>query len=112
MPDTRGGVAVTIDGADYTMRLGFAAAIKLEKKVGPLVKLAERMSRAEVSIEDVVHVLHAGIGGGLTVDQIGDAVMSDGVLAFVKPATELVIVSLTGGRKHKPAEGDEKKAVA
>lgn len=113
MSDPRGEVSVIIDGTEYTMRLTFAAALKIEKRTGcGLIKLAQRMSEMAITTEDIAAVLHSGIvaaGGKVTFDQVGEAIMSGGLFEYAKPATELVVAALTSGKK--PAEGvDSKKA--
>ncbi|MBA2413914.1 MAG: gene transfer agent family protein [Burkholderiaceae bacterium] len=114
MSDPRGDVSVIIDGTEHTMRLTFAAALKIEKRIGcGLLKLANRMAQMEVTTEEVATVIHAGVtaaGGKLTFDQVGEAVMAAGLIDMAKPATELVLAALMAGKR--PPEGDAEKKAA
>lgn len=102
-----GEVTITLGGKERTLRPTFAALMRLESKVGcGVIPLMQRLASQQVSVGDVAAILWAGIHGSgdkkpPTFDEVGEAVVRDGLLSFMKPAVDF----LAGAVRAGPADG-------
>lgn len=102
-----GEVTITLGGKEHTLRPTFAALMRLESKVGcGVIPLMQRLAAQQVSVGDVAAILWAGILGSgekkpPSYEEIGEAVVRQGLLSFMAPAVDF----LTGAVRAGPADG-------
>lgn len=132
----RGEVEITLDDKSYTLAPTFGAIAEIEDSLGrPFLELAgeiigvarDAKNQAEgkptvkgISLTNCATIIAACARAGghkVTREQIGDALVAEGMLAALGPLVELVSVPLAGskgmeGNAEGPATGPVKRKSA
>lgn len=109
----RGEVSVAINGKTYTMRPSYASIIKIERALRTrMVPLMNRFQAQDIGVEDVATCLAAFISGNPengkppTADEIGEAMVSSGFMAYMQPLAEVFSVIINAGPKETREPGE------
>ncbi|MBV1918968.1 MAG: gene transfer agent family protein [Sphingomonadaceae bacterium] len=94
----RGEAALSIGGAPHLLRPSFTALVAAEEELGPLLALVERASAGDLRLGEIAALFwHCLVQkDGLTREQVGDAVMRQGLAATAKPLRALLTQILQG----------------
>ncbi len=106
----KGETQVDLAGDSYKARLTIDAIMRLEEATGVgVIRMANQMGDADISMSHIVHVLHQGLRGGgndLTLNDVKKLVGSSGVLQAAQACGAI----LTAALSDQSDEGsDEKK---
>lgn len=96
----RGEAAIRVHGEALVVRPSFGALVAAEGELGPLFRLAERAADGELGLAEMVALLWHCLRdppAGLTRDQLGEAVVAQG-LAAAAPAVTAVLRQVLAGR--------------
>jgi hypothetical protein len=96
----RGEVDITLGGRSYRLRPTFAAIMDIEERLGAVVPLAVRAAKGDFGFRDVTVVIWATLnaveGQSMTMDEVGNAVLAQG-LAAATPAVRVLLTHILGG---------------
>lgn len=94
----RGEAVLTIGSAPHTMRPSFSALVAAEEELGPLLALVERAGSGEMRLAEIATLFwHCLVRReGLTREQVGEAVMRQGLAASARPLRALLSQILQG----------------
>lgn len=103
----RNEVDITLLGETRTMRATFGAIRGVERDLKTnIIPLIERMGRGDVGVEQAAVVIFHGLKGygdtSLTLDQVGDAVMGEGLSKVLEPVVNFLAVAMQGVSLGKP----------
>jgi len=94
----RGEAELMVDGVARLLRPSFSALVAAEEELGPLFALVERAASGQLKLSELAalfwHCLHDR--GNLSRDQLGHAVMTQGLAASAKPLRSLLAQILQG----------------
>jgi hypothetical protein len=98
-------VTLKVAGQSFELPVNFAAGAALAKAgLDPLTfALAVRGGSGSLSALEVISCLHIGItagGGKMPMDQLGDAVFSEGLMEHLKTATTYLVEFCTAGPEY------------
>lgn len=104
----RGEVSVRLGDTDLVARPSYTAVCAWEEALGrPSTELAVRLSSGLFTAREVATVLHAALkagGSSLSLADVGEAIVEEGLADYLRPAVLLLRNALTGGRE--PASGE------
>ncbi len=94
----RGEAALVVCGKEHVLRPSFAALVAAEEELGPLFALVERAGEGRLALAEVATLFwHCLAGRGeLTRNQVGEAVIAQGLAASAKPLRSLLGAILQG----------------
>ena len=95
----RGEASFRIGGRDQILRPSFAALVAAEEELGPLFALVERAGNGQLRLAELAALFwhcHAD-RGGLTRDEVGEAVLASG-LAGCAQALRALLGQILQGR--------------
>ena len=94
----RGEAALTVGGAERTLRPTFAALVAAEEELGPLFALVERAGDGKLRLAEMVALFWHCLADrhDLTRDILGEAVAAAGLAACAKPLRALLSAILQG----------------
>ena len=98
----RGEAELTIDGQPRLLRPTFTALVAAEEELGPLFALVERAGDGQLKLSEMATLFWHCLAerGALTRDQVGEAVMAQGLAASAKPLRSLLGAILKGQIGH------------
>lgn len=97
----------TIDLADdeRRMKATFGAIEKIETNIKPIMALLQDAMTYNTKFTDMVGVIHIGLAASgdtrLKRDEIGEAVLNQGMASFMTPYVEFLTYCVTGGKEGK-----------
>ena len=96
----RGEVKIELGGTEYTARLTIDSIIRLEEREGEsLIKMASRLSEADMTTAKIVSILHLALRGGTGKDlseaDIKKIVWEAGLASSMKAVGEVLSASLS-----------------
>ena len=93
----RGEAALTVAGRARRLRPTFAALVAAEEELGPLFALVERAASGELRLSEMTALFwHCLDDGGLTREELGEAVLALGLAACAAPLRALLGQILQG----------------
>jgi hypothetical protein len=94
----RGEASLTIGGTPHVLRPSFSALVAAEEEVGSLLALVERASSGELRLTEIATLFWHCLGDrrDLTREQVGEAVLRQGLAASAKPLRALLAQILQG----------------
>ena len=94
----RGEASLLIGGAPHVLRPSFAALIAAEEELGPLLALVERASAGEMRLSEIAGLFWHCLADRreLTREQVGEAVIRQGLAPSAKPLRALLGQILQG----------------
>ena len=109
----RAQVKIALAGKDYKARLTVDSIMQIEDAVGcGIIKLAQRMSEADIRMSDIINVLLPALRGGgndLQLDDVKRIVGDTGLVESAKAVAELLTKSLTTDSGEEEGEVGKKK---
>jgi hypothetical protein len=104
----RNEVSIQLGGEARTMRATFAALRGIERDLGMnIVPLLFKIGDADVGVNQAAVVIFHGLKGygdtRLTLDEVGEAVLAEGLSNLMLPVTEFLKKALDGASLGKPA---------
>lgn len=100
-------VEIQLGNKSYKARLTVDAIIQIEEAVGcGIIKLAQKMSEADIRMIDIIHVLTPAIRGGgknIQADDVKKIVGDVGIVAAAQAVAELLTKSLSVEDKEEIA---------
>ena len=95
----RGEAAIRLAGHDRVLRPTFAALVAAEEELGPLFALVERAGSGQLRLAELAALFWHCLAerGGVTRDEVGEAVMASG-LAGCAPAVRALLGQILQGR--------------
>jgi hypothetical protein len=103
----RNEVAITLAGQERTMRATFAAMRGIEQAMGvSVLALVQRALKRELGVTDTTVIIFNGLKGAddtrLSLEQVGEAVVEEGLNALAGPVVEFIGKSMAGVKVGKP----------
>lgn len=94
----RGEASLLIGGAPQVLRPSFSALIAAEDELGPLLALVERASAGELRLSEIAGLFWHCLADrhDLTREQVGEAVIRQGLAESAKPLRALLAQILQG----------------
>jgi hypothetical protein len=94
----RGEATLTIAGRPYLLRPTFNALVCAEEELGPLFALVERAGEGQLRLAEIATLFWHCLAerGGLTREDVGEAVLAQGLAAAAKPLRVLLGEILKG----------------
>ncbi|MCB2062178.1 MAG: gene transfer agent family protein [Novosphingobium sp.] len=94
----RGEATLTIGGAPYVLRPSFGALVAAEEELGPLLALVERASGGDLKLSEIAGLFWHCLADrrDLTREQLGEAVIRQGLAASAKPLRAVLAQILQG----------------
>lgn len=94
----RGEATLMIGGAPHLLRPSFAALVSAEEELGPLLALVERASSGELRLSEIAGLFWHCLADRreLSCEQVGEAVLRNGLSASAKPLRALLAQILQG----------------
>lgn len=91
----RGEIAAKLDGKDWTLCLTLGALASLEHALDAenLHELTQKFSSGKMSARDILQIIHAGLCGGgytLTLEEVSEMRVENGVSGYVEIAAKLL----------------------
>ena len=98
MNPLRGEAAIVIDGCERVLRPTFAALVAAEEELGSLFALVERAGEGRLRLAELAALFWHCLAerGGVTREQVGEAVAALGLAAASKPLRVLLQQILQG----------------
>ena len=94
----RGEAALLVGGAPQTLRPTFSALVAAEEELGPLFALVERAGAGELKLAEMTALFWHCLADprDVTREQVGEAVMRQGLAACAKPLRAILTQILQG----------------
>ena len=94
----RGEASITIEGRQHLLRPTFDALVRAEEDLGPLFALVERAGSGQLRLSEIATLFWHCLAppAGPTREQVGEAVLSQGLAAAAKPLRALLGEILKG----------------
>ena len=94
----RGEATLVVAGAARVLRPSFAALIAAEEELGPLFALVERAGESRLRLSEMAALFWHCLDGrdGMTREQVGEAVMAQGLASCAAPLRVLLGQILQG----------------
>lgn len=97
----RNEVAITLAGEERTMRATFAAIRNIERDLGTnVIPLIRKMGQSDVGIGEVTTVIYRGLEAygdtRLSHDEVGNAVMQNGITVLMGQVFEFLSKAMSG----------------
>ena len=95
---TRGEGSIVIDGRTYLLRPTFDGLVRAEDELGPLFALVERAGSGQLRLGEIATLFWHCLAppAGPTREQVGEAVLAQGLAASAKPLRLLLGEILKG----------------
>lgn len=121
----RGEVTLKLDGKNYTLRPTFGTLCELEDAYeAPILRIMEDMRGGKIRLSGLAKVIFSGVHGfdhetEITVEQIGELIVKDGLLKVmeqkgengINPITQYILNGVLGGEEDG-GKGSQKKPIA
>lgn len=105
----RGEVDVVVNGKAYVLRPTFDAIARIESELGVgTIQLSKRLLTG-AGMTEMMSLLFHGIeasGEKVQREEIAEALVTEGITAFIKPATDFLKAYLVGTRSVAKAKGE------
>ena len=108
-----GEIKIQLGEAEHVLRPTYAALAEVEGELGGIVMLAQKFETGDLSLRDFTVIIMACLKAnspngaeGISEDEIGDAVIKEGMMNFVGPLSRLLGSALAG------AAGEDDKGSA
>jgi hypothetical protein len=94
----RGEASLVIGGAPHVLRPSFSALVAAEEELGPLLALVERASAGELRLSEIACLFWHCLADRreVTREQLGEAVIRQGLATSAKPLRALLAQILQG----------------
>ena len=95
----RGEASLTIAGQPVRLRPSFAALVAAEEEIGPLFALVERAGAGQLRLSELTALFWHCLADreGLSRDDVGAAILEQGLAAGARPLRVLLAQILQGG---------------
>lgn len=106
----RNEVEIELAGEPRVMRATFSAIRAIEKDTGKgIVGIIQEAAGGRLSVTDIATIIYRGLGGNgdtrLTYEQVGDAVVANGIEKPSVAAVEFLMQALNGASLGKSEAG-------
>lgn len=98
-----GEIKIKLGEAEHILRPTYAALAEVESELGGIVMLAQKFEAGDLSLRDFTVIIMACLkvnspngAEGISEDEIGDAVIKEGMMRFVGPLSQLLGAALSG----------------
>lgn len=94
----RGEASIVISGTRHVLRPTFTALVSAEEELGPLFSLVERAGEGCLSLHEIAALFWHCLAdrGSLSREQVGEAVLGNGLAASAVPLRALLVQILQG----------------
>jgi Phage tail tube protein, GTA-gp10 len=94
----RGEASLTIGGTTYLLRPSFTALVAAEEELGPLLALVDRAASGGLRLSEIAALFWYCLADrqGLTREQVGEAVLRQGLAASALPLRAVLAQILQG----------------
>ncbi|MGI8942630.1 MAG: gene transfer agent family protein [Qipengyuania sp.] len=94
----RGETSITINGREHLLRPSFDALVRAEEEIGPLFALVERAGEGQLRLSEIAALFWHCLAepGTLTRDDVGRAVLDNGLAQSTAPLRALLSEILRG----------------
>jgi hypothetical protein len=93
----RGETSLSVAGVERLLRPSFTALVAVEEELGPLFALVERAGSGQLRLAEMAALFwHCLADRGLTREEVGEAVIAQGLAACAKPLRALLGQILQG----------------
>jgi hypothetical protein len=108
----RNEVKISLGGVDRTMRATFKAIYAIEKDLGkPWSHVGQMVIEGSYGVREIATIIHHGLRGyddnRLSFDEVGEAVMQEGINNCVAPIVEFISIAFQGVKSAGKSEAAE-----
>jgi len=101
----RGEIAIKLGDETYNCKLNFDSLVRMETALDiPILKLAERISNAELKVTEISYIIFTAIKGGgkdITEKQVSALIWQVGFVDAIRACGEIISMALTSGDEEK-----------
>jgi len=101
----RGEIEIKLGEQTYNCKLNFDSLVRIENTLStPILKLAQKISEAELKVTEISYILYTAIKGGgkdITEKQVSDIIWQVGFVDAIKAVGEVISMALTSGDDEK-----------
>jgi len=107
----KGEIQLTLGDKEYSARLTIDAIMQIEQSVGcGIIKLAQRMSEADVRVSDLVNVLTPALRGGgnnFNPKKVQNIISDIGLISAASAVAELLMLTIAPPDDPSTDDSDE-----
>jgi Phage tail tube protein, GTA-gp10 len=104
----RNEVQIELGGTTYTMRATFGAIRAIEQELGNIVPLTAKLGGGDCGVNQAAVIVYNGLRGfgdqSMTLEQVGNAILAEGLNKVMAPIAQFVIKALEGVSLAKSGE--------
>ena len=97
----RGEIEIKLGDQTYNCKLNFDSLVRIENTLDtPILKLAQKVSEAELKVTEISYILYTAIKGGgkdITEKQVSDLVWKVGFVDAIRSVGEIISMALSSG---------------
>ena len=101
----RGEIAIRLGEETFNCKLNFDSLVRIENALDtPIIKLATKISEAELKVTEISYILFTAIKGGgkdITEKQVSDLIWNVGFVDAIRACGEIVSMALSSGDEEK-----------
>ena len=101
----RGEININLGGQDYNCKLNFDSLVRIENALDtPIIKLAGKISEADMKMTEVSYILYTAIKGGgrdISEKDVNDIIWKAGFVDGIKACGEILSMALSSGDEEK-----------
>ena len=101
----RGEVEITLGENVYNCKLNFDSLVRIENTLNvPILKLAQKISEAELKVTEISFILYTAIKGGgkdITEKQVSDLIWQVGFVDSIRAVGDIISMALSNGDDEK-----------
>ncbi len=101
-----GEIKIQLGEAEHILRPTYAALAEIEGELGGIVMLAQKFETGDLSLRDFTVIIVACLRAnspngaeGINEVEVGDAIIKEGMMTFVRPISQFLGAPLTGTKE-------------
>ncbi len=101
----RGEIAIKLGEETFNCKLNFDSLVRIENALDtPILKLAEKISNAELKVTEISYIIYTAIKGGgkdITEKEVSSLIWQCGFVDAIRSCGEIVSMALSSGDEEK-----------
>lgn len=101
----RGEIAIKLGEETFNCKLNFDSLVRIENALDiPILKLAEKISNAELKVTELSYIIYTAIKGGgkdITEKEVNSLIWQVGFVDGIRACGDIISMALTSGDEEK-----------
>ena len=101
----RGEIEIKLGEQTFNCKLNFDSLVRIENTLNvPILKLAQKISEAELKVTEISFILYTAIKGGgkdITENQVSDLIWQVGFVDSIRAVGDIISMALSNGDDEK-----------